>query len=149
MLKLKLLFIFLLVVDIFAYGQYRTVKNVKPGSAGEVVVASGRNDIPDTQQTAKASWYDRQTCSSGSYGTTCKTANGEIFDDAKYTLACDSRFRLGTTLHICYLGKCIDAVCNDQGDFAKYGRLFDLSRHAFSSLADTSHGVIMVSWEIK
>jgi len=102
---------------------------------------------PETN-TGLASWYDRSACASRIYGSTCKTANGEIFDETKNTVACARRFRLGTHFRLYYLDRSIDVVCNDRGNFESMGRTFDLSPAAFGSLANLNRGVIKVKFEI-
>jgi len=111
---------------------------------GEIREDDTRNVI----RKAKASWYDRSVCGQRTYGETCKTANGEIFNEEAHTMACSYDFALGDRVELCYLSKCIVARCNDRGGFAKYGRTFDLSRGLFQSFADLGVGVIEVSWTI-
>ena len=150
---LKLVFITLFIIDIYALVFYKqSDRRVRVFSEGKVEAVHSVQPTPAPRTEASygiASWYDRRVCTSKIYGVSCRTADGSLFDETKFTLACDSRFSLGTGFHLCYLGKCVDAVCNDRGGFAKYGRLFDLSRGTFDSLADTYHGIIKVSWEIK
>jgi rare lipoprotein A (peptidoglycan hydrolase) len=97
--------------------------------------------------TARASWYDRSACAGRTYKEDCKTANGDIFDENLLTMACDKSFDLGSRFRLTYNGNSIEVVCNDRGNFSKYGRLFDLSLGAFSSLETPSKGVIEVTYE--
>lgn len=72
-----------------------------------------------------------------------KTANGEIFSQNKMTTAVPligktkkPRFPMGTKLRLTNPknGKEVIVRVNDTGGFAKYGRLFDLSKLAFEKL---------------
>lgn len=149
MLKLKIIFILLLIIDIFAYGnyKYRSIKIIQLVRARALVVVDRPIDLPKTQST-KASWYDRSTCDTRIYGVNCKTANGEIFDEAKFTAACSSLFKFGDNVELCHLGKCIRVLCDDRGNFKSLGRDFDLTPAAFNALADTDRGVIKVEYRI-
>ncbi len=132
----------LFIINVY---KYRPVKEVQLSGKGEVAMVSGSERV--SPQTAKASWYDRSACYGRTYGKDCKTANGDVFDEEAFTMACDSQFRLGDRFRLTYNGKSIEVRCNDRGNFAKYGRLFDLSKFAFNRLVDTSKGVITVTWE--
>ena len=68
--------------------------------------------------TLNASWYGP-----GFLGHT--TANGEIYDGKKITVAHKS-YRFGTILKICYKTRCIVATVNDRGPYIE-GRDLDLS----------------------
>lgn len=68
--------------------------------------------------TLNASWYGP-----GFIGH--KTANGEIYDGKKITVAHKS-YRFGTILNICYKARCIWATVNDRGPYIS-GRDLDLS----------------------
>lgn len=148
-MKAILLTIFLTYAIGIPYQQLSR-ENPKPIPEGKVEsVSTYRPEPTPTPKTNKtlASWYDRSACAGRVYGETCKTANGEIFDETGYTAACSSDFRLGSHIRVCHLGKCIEIVCNDRGGFESLGRKFDLSPHAFSSLDDLSRGVISVEYE--
>lgn len=148
-MNIKRWIIIFAILDLLGYVyKQQTIREVQSASQGEVVVVGRRDDIPEPQR-AKASWYDHTACYGRTYGKDCKTANGDVFDETKYTLACSGKFRLGDRVRLCYLDRCIDAVCNDRGGFEKYGRTFDLTYGAFSTLADTDLGVIDITWELK
>jgi len=138
-------FLWLYIVLKVYVNQQRPAQEVQPTSEVEVGVDNGS----PIYQTAKASWYDRSTCGQRIYGKTCKTASGEIFNEEAKTLACDSRFELGTVFEFCYLGKCTRAVCNDRGRFSHLGRLFDFSRGLFSYFSDLDVGVIEVEYRVE
>lgn len=95
----------------------------------------------------KASWYSEDYCRK--YSPRCVTANGERFNDELPTAACDRRWRLGVFLKVSYQDRSIVVKCNDRGGFKKYGRVLDLSRSAFASLAPLSRGVIDVTIQEK
>jgi len=119
-----------------------------PDKVEAVHIDDSRPQSAPEANTGLASWYDRSACGEKIYGVDCKTANGEVFSETGNTLACSSRFRLGDRIRICYLGRCIDTICSDRGNFERLGRDFDLSRGAFSSLAPLDRGVIEVEWEV-
>lgn len=150
MKKLTALFIILLITDIYAYKQY-TNRQIQPTGEVKVVATLQPQPTPTSEPEGKsglASWYDRRVCTNKTYGRDCKTANGDIFDDTKNTIACTNRFRLGDHIRICYMDKCIDTICTDRGNFERLGRTFDLSVSAFRSLADIDRGVIKVKYEV-
>ena len=88
----------------------------------------------------KASWYGAEYC----HNKPCRTANGDWFDENKFTCACSNDFPLGSILIVSHNKNSIKVVCNDKGNFKKYNRLLDLSKSAFEALADTNKGVIWV-----
>jgi rare lipoprotein A (peptidoglycan hydrolase) len=99
------------------------------------------------KKTAKASWYDRSACFDRKYGYECRTANGEIFNEEAFTMACSYEFPLGSVFRLYYNGKSAKAVCTDRGNFAKYGRTFDLSIGLFRFFEVPSKGVITLEYE--
>lgn len=125
--------------------QYRNSQQTKTPSQGSVVISQRYGDL-QTEKTAKASWYDRSVCSGRIYGTTCRTANGEVFNEDSHTMACSNDIPLNSYFQLCYLDKCIEAKCTDRGNFAKYDRKFDLSLGVFKYLSNPSVGVIKVSY---
>lgn len=94
-----------------------------------------------------ASWYGRETCKTREYGKDCKTANGEVYLEGRFTLACAYRFNLGQKFRFTFEGKTAEAYCNDRGAFEKYGRQFDFSRSLFEYFAPLSEGVIKIQYE--
>jgi len=89
----------------------------------------------------KASWYGNEYC----HNKPCRTANGDWFDDSKFTCACNEDFPLGSMLVVSYEENSVEVLCNDKGNFTKnYRRVVDLSKAAFMELAPNSKGVIEV-----
>ncbi len=91
-------------------------------------------------KTGKASWYSSR-----------RTATGERFDSSDLTCAI-RKADFGKYYKVCNTanGKCVTARHNNFGP-AKYlydkGRIIDLSKAAFSRIADVGDGVITVSVE--
>ena len=85
----------------------------------------------------KASWYARGA----------RTANGERFDPDGFTTAHLS-LPFGTVLEVCHDGRCVVVRVNDRGPAAWTGRVLDLSRGAFATLAPLGAGVIGVTWRV-
>ena len=77
-----------------------------------------------------------------------KTASGEIFDNKKLTAA-NRTLPFGTKVKITNLknNKSVVVRVNDRGPFTK-GRAFDLSKVAFSKIADLRSGTIRISYEV-
>ena len=162
MKKLFIIWIIILaftILQISLYAQIRHTKqseqSTKPTHEERVeVVEETENEIAEkvsqvgqTTQTSLASWYGRSVCGERIYGETCKTANGEIFDEEAHTMACSYDFALGDRVELCYLSKCIVARCTDRGNFERLGRTFDLSRGLFSEFDDLDLGVIEVEYK--
>jgi len=92
-------------------------------------------------ETGKASFYANLHQSK-------KTASGEIYDHNLITAA-HKTLPFGTKVRVTNInnGKTVVVKINDRGPFVK-GRILDLSRSAFSSIASTSSGVIEVKIEV-
>lgn len=77
-----------------------------------------------------------------------KTASGEVYNMHGYTAASNTH-KLGTKLKVTNVanGKSVVVRVNDTGGFSKYGRTLDLSKAAFSAIANTATGVIKVRIE--
>jgi len=73
-----------------------------------------------------------------------KTASGERFDNNAMTAA-HKTLPFGTEVKVTNLnnGKSVTVIINDRGPFVK-GRIIDLSRAAFSQIADHDKGVAKV-----
>jgi rare lipoprotein A len=128
--------------------QHRYIKQTQTPNQGEVVVSERPITLPKkTIQMAKASWYDRSACGGRIYGQTCKTANGEIFNQEALTLA-HKTLPFGTRIQFSYNGRNVVCRVNDRGPFIT-GREFDLSYECFSRLADVKRGVIKLEYQIK
>jgi len=127
--------------------KYANTQQTETRNQGQVVVSPRPTSLPEeTFQVAQASFYDRSACGSRIYRETCKTANGDVFNEDSFTMACSNDIPLGSHFQLCYLDKCIEAVCTDRGNFAKYGRTFDFSLGLFKWFADPSVGVIKVKY---
>ena len=125
---------------------------VKPLSPISIITVSasamedGSSDGVDQPVSYKASWYGREYCEK--YNPKCNMANGQIFDDTKFTAACAKRWSLGQKLLVSYQGKSVTVECSDRGSFEeKYGRVLDLSKAAFAELAPVAKGVLTISIE--
>ncbi len=98
-------------------------------------------------QTGRASWY-----SETDPGINLHTANMEIFDDSGLTAAMwdvpfDQRVRI-TNLEN---GRSVIVRVNDRGPhrrFVREGRLIDLTKQAFSSIASLDKGLIPIQLEL-
>ena len=77
-----------------------------------------------------------------------KTASGERFDQAAMTAA-HKKLPFGTLVRVTNLenGRDVTVRINDRGPFVK-GRIIDLSRSAFSHIADTRLGLVKVEVEV-
>jgi len=92
-------------------------------------------------ETGKASYYANKYQSR-------QTASGELFDQYKNTAA-HKKLPFGTMVNVTNInnGRSVVVRINDRGPFVR-GRIIDLSRSAFSAIADTRLGVINVRIEI-
>jgi rare lipoprotein A (peptidoglycan hydrolase) len=146
---MKYLFLLIPIYVFFNLVQIKEAGAKTPQNKVEVVHPSipSPSPTPGTSKTL-ASWYDRSACQERIYGVNCKTADGTIFDESKDIIACARRFRLGSRIRLCYLDKCVDAVCGDRGNFERFGRSFDLTPSTFGSLADLNKGVIEVEYKV-
>jgi len=96
-----------------------------------------------------ASWYSVESCrKEGSSGI---MANGEALDDNKFTAASwDYRFQTRIKVTNTRNGKSVVVRVSDRGPAKRWyreGRVVDLSKAAFSSIADLREGVIPISIE--
>lgn len=89
-----------------------------------------------------ASWYGGKF-----HGRT--TASGEVFNKWAMTAASNSH-KMGTKLEVTNIanGKKVIVRVNDTGGFKKYGRTLDLSRGAFSKIADINQGLIHIKIKV-
>jgi len=104
---------------------------------------TSKNDASMTgyKETGKASFYAMKFQSR-------KTASGERFDQSANTAA-HKKLPFGTKVKVTNVknGKSVIVRINDRGPFVR-GRIIDLSRSAFSSIGNTSAGVIDVKIEV-
>ena len=92
----------------------------------------------------KASWY-----SQNDPGILLTTANMERFDDSLLTCAVwDLPFNTILKVTNSENGKFVLVRVNDRGPAKRLNRAIDLTRHAFSRIADLDKGLIDVSVEI-
>jgi len=87
-----------------------------------------------------ASWYGRSDA-----GIRFRTADGEIFNDARDTCA-SWDFPFGTYLKITDIASGKSVICrvNDRGPQNSLGRAVDLTKTCFSKIADPAAGLIRV-----
>ena len=92
-------------------------------------------------QSGKASYYAMKFQSK-------KTASGELYDKSKKTAA-HKKLPFGTKVKVTNKknSKSVIVKINDRGPFVN-GRIIDLSRSAFSSIANLDTGVIKVKIEV-
>lgn len=80
-----------------------------------------------------------------------KTANGERFNMYALTAAAANHIPMNCKIKVTNVenGKSVIVKVNDRGAFGpKYGRSLDLSKAAFSSIANLNKGVIKIKYEI-
>jgi rare lipoprotein A len=77
------------------------------------------------------------------------TASGKIFYNYGYTCAAISLYSLGDILLVTNIanGKSVKVVVTDRGNFQRLGRTLDLSKRAFSDIADPKKGLCHVTIE--
>ena len=96
----------------------------------------------DNGQVGKASYYG----GNGHHGR--KTASGKVFDKNAMTCA-HMTLPFGTKLKITNIktGESVIVEVTDRGNFAKHGRIVDLSEGAFKKIAPLKQGVVKVKLE--
>jgi len=89
-----------------------------------------------------ASWYG------GTEKLNKHTANGEIFNPSLLTCA-SWDYPFGTRLKVTNLanGQNVTVRVNDRGPNKRLGRTIDLTRNAFSEIANTDEGLVLVKIE--
>ena len=89
-----------------------------------------------------ASWYG------GGEKLNKHTANGEVFNPNALTCASWS-YPFNTELKVTNVtsGKSVIVRVNDRGPNKRLGRAIDLSKHAFSKIANTKKGLVLVKIE--
>lgn len=98
------------------------------------------------KSVGKVSYYSKDGCLGCS--TNQRMANGEIFDETKYTLAHNS-IPLNTIVMVKNLdnGKQMTAKVTDRGGFGKYNRIADLSKALYDDLGvRTDKSIIEISY---
>lgn len=98
--------------------------------------------IASASEIGKASFYTVK--SSGLI-----TANGERYNEDALTCASMSH-KFNTLLRVTNIenGKSVVVRVNDTGNFKKYGRILDLSKGAFSRIANLKEGVIKIKIQV-
>ena len=87
-----------------------------------------------------ASWYSRTDPNINEH-----TANGEVFDDNEHTCASwDFPFDQHLLVINAFTGRYIDCRVNDRGPAKRLNRKIDLSKAAFSKIANVKRGLINV-----
>ena len=98
----------------------------------------------------KASWYSVESCKQE--GTSGIMANGRRLQDDRLTCAIWG-YRFGTLIRVTNLAnnKIAEVIVTDRGPskkLVKKGRVIDLSKGAFSQIADLKSGIISVKIEV-
>lgn len=126
-----------LFISTFLWG-CSSVKSTAPSAQ-----PTGTNSVnrPGYVETGKASFY-------ANVHQSRKTASGEIYDHNLSTAA-HKKLPFGTKIRVTNMqnGKTVVVKINDRGPFVK-GRILDLSKSAFSSIASVSSGIIAVKIEV-
>ncbi|PUA29407.1 MAG: hypothetical protein B0W54_02120 [Cellvibrio sp. 79] len=115
--------------------------SVKPKAPSTQPTGTSSENRPAYVETGKASFYANLHQSK-------KTASGEIYDHKLYTAA-HKKLPFGTKVRVTNVanGKTVVVRINDRGPFIK-GRILDLSKSAFSNIANVASGVIEVKIEV-
>jgi rare lipoprotein A len=136
-MKLALKALVAILISAFMWG----CSSVKPTVPPNQPTATSGKDQSVYIETGKASFY-------ANVHQLKKTASGEIYDH-KLNTAAHKKLPFGTKIRVTNLenGKTVVVKINDRGPFVK-GRILDLSRSAFSSIANVSSGIIKVKIEV-
>lgn len=104
-------------------------------------IYSFKNSAIDAKKTSYASYYHDKFNGR-------KTANGEIFDNSKFTAA-NRTLPFGTKVKVTNLsnGKEVVVRINDRGPFHS-ARALDMSKAAFDEIGNIDLGTIPVEYEI-
>ena len=98
-------------------------------------------------KTGQASWYSKESPGINKY-----TANNEVFNDSDFTAAMwDVPFNQKVRVTNLENGKSVIVRVNDRGPhrrFVEEGRLIDLTKQAFASIASLDKGLIDIKLEI-
>lgn len=104
-------------------------------------VYSFSNNTKDAKKTSYASYYHDKFNGR-------KTANGEIFDNSKFTAA-NRTLPFGTKVRVTNLnnGKEVVVRINDRGPYHA-SRSLDMSKAAFDEIGNIASGTIPIEYEI-
>lgn len=98
-------------------------------------------------QRGRASWYSKEDP-----GIKIHTANNEVFDDNSLTAAMwDVPFHQMVRVRNLENGKFVVVRVNDRGPHKRYvatGRIIDLTKQAFSTIASLDQGLIRIELEL-
>ena len=106
-------------------------------------VESTRN-VSNIIQQGVVSWYGEADEECLGCSPSRVTACGNKFREKEFSLA-SNHFSCGSIVEVCYLGRCVQATVTDTGGFHQYGRIADLSKSTFESLAALDEGIIEVT----
>lgn len=115
--------------------------SVKPTTSSPQPTEKSSGVHPGFVESGKASFYANVHQSK-------KTASGEIYEH-KLNTAAHKTLPFGTKVRVTNIanGKTVVVKINDRGPFVR-GRILDLSKSAFSSIANVASGVIEVKIEV-
>ena len=106
----------------------------------------------ETEMTGRASWYSTECCRYNK-DPQCPTASGRslyelLRADVRFAASWDYDF--GTRIRVTNTenGKSTIVTILDRGPAKRLGRIIDLSKKAFSEIANTRQGVINVKLEV-
>ncbi len=133
-ISLKSLLIIFITITVSACSQSSSFSS---SSSSSLRHSSSNRVQPLYQQTGKASFYANKY-----HGR--KTASGERFNQRASTAA-HNKLPFGTWVKVTNINndKSVMVRINDRGPFVK-GRIIDLSKSAFSAIANTRKGVVNV-----
>ena len=108
---------------------------------------------PGSPSFGIASWYSISCCKYNLEPSTCKTASGRSLYDLereKVLFAASWDYAFGTRLKVTNVenGKSVVVAILDRGPNKKLGRSLDLSKLAFSKIADLKKGLITIKTEV-
>ena len=103
-------------------------------------------------ETGLASWYSTETCKINKHPD-CPTASGKslyALEKAKVKFAASWRYPLGTRLRVTNPrnGRSTVVRVEDRGPSKRLRRVIDLSKNAFSEIADPKKGLAKVKVEV-
>lgn len=110
-----------------------------------------QTDLAEGTIYGKASWYSTEACRYNS-DRKCPTADGSslynLERSGEHFGACNE-YALGSKIKVTNRsnGRSVVIIVRDRGGFERYGRILDLGRHSFESIADLEEGIIEVQIE--
>lgn len=148
--------IVIILVLFYGYQQRNSGNNAEAASIQKNQSGTIFQDAPDkskltykidtnNKKVGKASWYGNEICKGK---PKCNMANGQLFNEDNFTLACTNAFNLGTRFIFYYGDKTAQATCTDRGSFEALGRQFDFSKGLFFYFVPLSRGVIKLEYKV-